>query len=396
MTTPDPCTALDHHDPAFVADPYPTYAALRDRCPVAHTDAYGGFHLLSRYDDITAAIKDWNTFTSAVPGVTVIPPSQPRDYPQIPIELDPPSHTRYRAVVTPLFIRGRVNEMRAEISEIAGRLVKALLDRDEVVDLIDDFAVPMSVGTLGIFVGLPEHDQQLWVDWVRRMFESSVSDPAETVRATHEFEAYINGMVEARKVTPTDDFISQLLTAEVDGTALTDEEIRGFAILMFMAGHETTASAMGQSLKLLADHPDLLVDIGVNQGLIPTASEELLRLTAPIQIFGRNATTDVELHDVSIPSGGVVALAYASANRDPNAFDHPNEPLLDRTPNRHLTFGAGRHLCLGAHVARAEMEVMLEQFSQSVASIDIAGPLRWKARGDVRGLAHLPARLRGR
>lgn len=392
MTDANPCEGFDHHDAAFVADPYPVYRQLREQCPVVHAEDYGGYWVLSRHADVMAALRDWRTFTSAVPGVTVIPPSQPRDYPQIPIELDPPLHTRYRSIVSPVFVRPRVEAMRPVLRDLAVELADAVAAR-ETVDLVEEFAVPMSAATLGAFVGLPKEDQQKWVDWVRRMFESSVTDPDETVRATREFEAYIGELVEARRREPGDDFMSMLLRSEVDGHSLTDEELRGFGILMFMAGHETTASAMGVTLLYLAEHPEARRALIEEPELIPTAVDEFLRYTAPIQIFGRNTTREVELHGQTIPEGDVVALAYASANRDPEAFADPEACVLDRTPNKHLTFGFGHHVCTGAHVARVEMALMLSEFLPRIPDFRLAGPVTWKKRGDVRGLAALPVQI---
>lgn len=388
--------SFDHHDPAFVADPHPVLDEIRESAPLLHSDRYGGFWLLSRYEDVKAAAIDYERFTSSVVGVTVIPPSQPRDYPQIPIEMDPPEHTRYRGIVGGVFARSRVEQLRPELERLAESLLEPLVERGEG-ELVEEFAVPMSVGTLGAFMGLPREDQLLWAGWVRRMFEGSIKDPEEQRRATAEFEAYLDGLVAERKRERGDDFISLLLDTELEGQRLSDREIRGFGILMLMAGHETTAGAMGMTMLFLAQRPDLRRRLFAEPALIPTAVNELLRLFSPIQIFCRNAARDVELHGQTITAGDVVALSYAGANRDPREFPQPEECVLDRKPNRHLAFGFGHHLCLGANVARLELAIMLDRLARLAPDfeLDPERPPLWKARGDVRGLLSLHARLRG-
>jgi cytochrome P450 len=390
----DWCGDFDHHDPAFVEDPEKAFAQLRDQCPITHSDRYGGFWLLTRYGDVSDVAQDWEVFTSSVVGVTVIPPTQPRDRPQIPIELDPPLHTQYRGLVNRLFTRQAIEPLRPRLEELASEFLDAVVAAGRG-ELIEEFAVPMSVGTLGEFMGLPRADQPKWAGWVHRMLEGSIHDPAEQRRALAEFEAYLGELIEERKRERHQDFLSVLLDSEIDGNRLTDDEIRGFGILMLMAGHETTASAMGVTLHLLAQHPDLRRRLAAEPELIPSAVNEFLRLASPIQLLCRNAARDVELHGRRVPEGDVVAIAFGSANRDPAVFEEPERCVLDRKPNRHLAFGTGRHLCLGAPVARMEMAVMLEQVVQRMPdfALDPARDVTWKARGDVRGLATLPVVL---
>jgi cytochrome P450 len=386
--------AFDHHARDFVADPFPFYRALRSDWPVVHSERYGGYWLLTRHEDVKRAAQDWRQYSSSVVGVTLIPPTQPRDYPQIPIEFDPPAHTRYRAVVSGLFVRSRVQALRPELERLANGLVGALLQHDGG-DLVEDFAVPMSVGTLSAFMGLPEEDRGQWVDWVRRMFDGALTDPADNLAATREVESYLRALIRARKQRPSTDFVSHLLTTQVDGHRLSDEEICGFGVLILLAGHESTAGAMSTTLHYLAQEPDQRQLLRDHPELIPSAVEELLRFMSPIQIFCRNATAPIDLHGVRVEAGDVIALAYASANHDSEAFPDADQCVLDRTPNRHLAFGAGPHVCLGAHLARLELAIMLECFTGQVPPyrLDPHLPVKWKSRGDVRGLARLPVRF---
>ena len=188
-----------------------------------------------------------------------------------------------------------------------------------------------------------------------------------------------------------------LLEAEVDGHRLSDLEVRQFGMLMLLAGYETTSGAMGMSLLHLAQHPEQRAQLfGDADGLAHTAVNELLRVVSPVQVFGRNAAHDVDMYGETIPAGDVVLLAYGAANHDPRAFEHPERCILDRHPNRHVAFGHGRHLCLGANLARLELTIMIERFADLFPEfrVDPERPPTWKPRGDVRALASLHLRRR--
>jgi cytochrome P450 len=386
---------FDLHDPEFVRDPYPTYAVLRETCPVRHSELYGGTWLLTRHDDVRNAAVDWKTYTSSVVGVTAIPVITPRTEPQLPIELDPPLHSRYRALVKPVFTGDRIEQLRPDVAAIAAGLVEAMLEAGEV-DLVTDYAVPLSVRTLAAFTGLPVADASLWVSWVTRMF--NVHDRADGARAGAEFAAYIDRLIAEHRGAlargeAAEDFIHLLMTSEVDGHRLTDAEIHSFCTVVFGAGFETTADALSVMLAYIAEHEDAWQRLVAEPALIHSAVEEFVRYASPIQVFGRNTSRDVELHGQVIPAGDIVALAFGSANHDPSVFEDPERCVLDRTPNRHVGFGAGVHLCLGAPLARLEMSVTLDALIHGVASIRLTGPGTWKSRGDRRGLSRVPARL---
>jgi cytochrome P450 len=383
--------SFDHHDPGFVEDPESVIGPLREEHPLVHSDRYGGFWVLTRYDDVTAAALDHESFTSAVVGTTIIPPSQPREYPLLPIELDPPEHTRHRALVNALFAKPRVEALRPELEALATRLLEpiAAAGRGE---LMAGFAHPMSLGSLARFMNLPEEDEERWFDWVERMFSNALLDKDDQREAVRAAEAYIDALIAERREEPHDDFIGTLLAAEVDGHRLSDLEVRQFGILMLLAGYETTSGAMGMTLLHLARHPGqrarLLTDPG---GLAHTAVNELLRYLSPVQLFCRNATHDLDLHGETIPAGEIVLLAYGAANHDPRAFEDPGRCVLDRHPNRHVAFGHGRHLCLGANLARLELTIMIERVAELFADfrLDPGHAPAWKPRGDLRSLAKL-------
>lgn len=390
-TDQDRLADVDIHEPGFASDPYPTYEHLRAQCPVHRSERYGGFFLLTRYQDVIEAARDWQRYTSSVVGVTAIPVITRRTEPQLPIELDPPLHSRYRKLVNPVFSKKRIEEMRPRVLAIATSLIDRLIKMGGG-DLVADYAVPLSVQTLAEFTGLPKDDADKWVTWIQRMFDVHHAEDAK--RASSEFGDYIDDLIAKRRKEPCGDFISMLIESEVDGHRLTDQELHSFCTVVFGAGFETTADALSVSLHYLAEHPEERQRL-TDSELIPTAVEEFLRYISPIQIFGRNASEEMELHGKSIQKGEVIALSYASANRDPEEFPNAEHCLLDRSPNHHLAFGTGVHKCLGSPVATLEMEVTLQEFVNRVPAYKVApgATVAWKTRGDRRGLASLPVVL---
>ena len=389
---------FDIADPEFCRDPSATYERLREHCPALHSDEYfeqyGGYTLLTRYGDVKDVLQDPETYSSAVPGVTAIPMIIQRDYPLLPVEVDPPEHSRYRALIAPVFRRSRIEALRPKMIEILTGLLDDLSAKGGG-DLVADLVVPFSTGTLGEFMKLPEGDQGKWAAWGRRLF-SSVLDRSDAKLATAEIEAYLDGLIAERETAPRDDFFTMLLESEVDGHRLSREEIRSFGMLVLAsAGHETSASAMSMALHYLAGRPEALAELRTRPELLPTAVEEMFRYATPVQIFCRNATRDVTMHGQTIAKDSVVATSYGSANLDPDVFPEPSEFKLDRTQNRHLTFGLGSHFCVGAPIARLEMELLLSQVSQRFDAIEIPDPdaVVWNPRGDRRGIWELPAQL---
>jgi cytochrome P450 len=387
--------SFDHHDPAFVEDPESSIGPIREEHPVVHSDLYGGFWLLTRYEDVTKAALDHESFTSAVVGTTIIPPSQPRTTPLLPIELDPPEHTRYRGLVNVIFSKPRIEALRPELEALATRLLEPIAAKGGG-EVVSQFAHPMSLGSLARFMNLPEEDEERWFDWVERMFSNALLDKDDQREAVRDVEAYIDALIAERRAEPRDDFIGMLLEAEVDGHRLSDLEVRQFGVLMLLAGYETTSGAMGMTLLYLAEHAEQRRRLfGDTDGLVHSAVNELLRYLSPVQVFCRNATHDLDVRGETIPAGDVVLLAYGAANHDPRVFDHADQCLLDRRPNPHVAFGHGRHLCLGANLARLELTIMVETFAKLFPEFGLVGgqPPVWKPRGDLRALARLDLRV---
>ena len=376
---------LDHHDPRFVVEPWPVYAEVRRACPVARSERYGGFWLVTRYEDVTAAAKDWQTFTSSVANVTAIPSSHPREEPDLPVEIDPPLHTRYRQLVAPVFTRHYVASLKPRVRELAGGLLDRILDAGGG-DLVSGLSTPLSVGTLALFMDLPDEDHGRWASWVRRMYDPRDQEGAHA--STREYFAYCDELVASRR----GEFVRMLLEAEVEGSRLTEQDVAQFMRVLLIAGHETTAASMSHALRYLAENPDEQRRLRDDRGLIPTAVDEFLRYFSVVTLQARNATRDVVVGGADIAEGDVVALGFAAANHDETVFPEPERCVLERTPNRHVAFGFGPHVCLGAHVARLELEVMLELVGERVGELALAPGEEptWNGTGSVRGLASLP------
>ncbi|WP_181183000.1 cytochrome P450 [Mesorhizobium sp. B3-2-1] len=380
---------VDIHDPAFLRDPFAVYDRLRRKCPLARSNKHGGFWLMTRYEDVRAGAINWRDYTSSVAGVTAIPVITRRTEPMLPIEIDPPRHSRYRALVSPVFTPERVAEITPRIGSLARSILARMAEKGSA-DAVAEFCVPVAIASLAAFTDVPLADSKNWLGWITKMF--NVSDPVAGAAASRDLVAYIDGLIAARREAPTGDFISMLMAAEIDGESLDDGQIRSFMTVVFGAGFETTADGLSVMLHWLAENPGSLARLAAEPSLIPTAVEEFLRFSAPIQIFSRNAVHDLTVHERRIQAGDIVALGFGSANRDPAAFEAPDELRLDRKPNRHLTFGAGPHLCAGAGVARMEFALTLEGLIEAGIglALDPAVAPRWKTRGDRRGFATLP------
>ena len=288
-----------------------------------------------------------------------------------------------------MFAPERVAKITPRIRKLVASIIERMATKG-AADAVPEFCVPVAINSLAAFTDVPLADSDRWVGWISRMFD--VSDRVAGAAASRELVGYIDGLIAARRAAPTGDFISMLMAAEIDGERLDDGQIRSFTTVVFGAGFETTADALSVMLHWLAENPDGLARLAAEPAMIPTAVEEFLRFSSPIQIFGRNAAQDLSVHERQIKAGDIVALGFGSANRDPSAFDAPDDLRLDRKPNRHLAFGAGPHLCAGAGVARMELAVTLEAMIEAGIdlALDPATAPRWKTRGDRRGLASLP------
>jgi cytochrome P450 len=382
----DPFSA-DAHD-----DPYPAYQRLRDDAPVYHNPERG-LWALSRFDDIQATARAWQTFSN-VPGVDLGGFTGffgTGDF----LNLDPPGHGVLRNVIRHWFTPRAIAETEA-LARSHARQLLAELDGEETVDMAQRFAFALPVRVVSDLVGVPSADRG-------RIFELCVAivdqpagqvDPSERqVALRDEVRAYFRSWVEDG--APPADTIGMDIAAAVARAEMSAEEAAGMLVLLFAAGFETTASLLSHSVYLLARHPDQRALLADDPTRIPDAVEEIVRFESPIQQLARTAACDTTLHDVEIPAGERVALIYGSANRDERRFEDPDRFDVTRPKLRHLGFGEGIHHCLGAPLARLEAKVALEEILPRFPAYELDGEIRRPASHNGRGIAALPVRLAG-
>jgi len=353
-----PKTDFDQDSAAFAADPWSKYDELRTRCPVAHTDAHGGFWVVSKYRDVVRVAKDDLTFSS-VP-TTVIPDSGV--YNLIPLQSDPPDLQRYRAALLPFFTPKAMQEYVPHIREFTTGCIDAFVEKGHC-DLVTELANPVPSMTALQIIGFDPAD---WHDFAGPLHQLSyfADGSAERNQALEDI-ARIDGRIEMaigeRRRQPRDDAITRLVEYEQGGVAFTDRELHGLVKMLVFGGLDTTMASMSNALLYLAEYPQQRQRLIDTPALIPGAIEELLRYEAPVHAFARNVTTDTIVGDQPVQAGEKVYMLWASANRDPEQFERPDDVDFERRPNRHLTFGIGGHRCLGAPLARLEMKIMLEE-----------------------------------
>jgi cytochrome P450 len=394
-------------DPGFIADPYPVFERLREAGPATYDEATNQW-LVARYVDVNALLRDrrlgrsyLHVATHEEFGRTPPPawqdPFQESQRSQL-IDLEPPDHTRLRRLVTTAFTPRTVEALRPRIAAIVESLVEPARARGEF-DLLADVIEPLPVSVIAELLGIPPSDRHMLRPWsadMTLMFEltATEADQRRAVAATVAFTDYIRGVVRARHEHPEPDLLSELAAVAEAGDRMTEDELIGTAILLLNAGHEASVNGAGNAWRTLFLHPEALAELRASPGLVPSAVEELLRFDTPAPMFERWVLEDIEVGGVPIPRGQELALLFASANRDPAQFAAPDDLRLDRDPNPHLTFGAGIHFCLGAPLARAELQELFRSILERMPTLELAAEPTFKPRFILRGLEALPVRLR--
>ncbi|MEJ2207303.1 MAG: cytochrome P450 [Gemmatimonadota bacterium] len=377
-------------------NPYPVYRWLRDEAPAYHNERMG-FWALSRFEDVWDATLDWQSFTSTR-GQTLEEVKSPLP---IMISMDPPQHTRVRALVAKAFTPRRVAEIEPAVRELTRERL-AGLEPGMQIDLFEQLASSMPMDVISTMLGVPAEQR----DNVRHLTNQMMHrEPGElevserTVQIGTELIAIFSDLIAARRREPEDDLISALIGATLDGedgkpTSLTDEELLGFCLLLGSAGHETTARLICNSAVTLARHPDQRRELAASPQLLPGAVEEFLRYDPPSQVQGRWSTRPVELHGVTIPADRRVLLLTGAAQRDPRQYDDPDRFDIHRKLDRQLSFGYGQHLCLGKSLARQECRVAFEEILARFPDYEVdEDNLVWAHNNNVRGYAKVPMRL---
>ncbi len=389
-------TDFDHTDPAWVADPYPIWDDLRQRCPVAHSDRYGGTWLPVTHELVSEVAYDTEHFTSRSVVVSERRPG-PEDLPapiglSLPITSDPPFHAIARKMLLPAFAPKPVAALVPFTRQLCRDLLAETAGKASF-DAAVEYARHIPVRVIVRFLGFPLEDADLFRDFIHLVLED-VDRPAEERETMFdELDEYMEAQIADHIAHPRDDLTSFLIEAEIDGRALPTEQVRGTMVLLMIAGIDTTWSAIGASLWHLAQHPGDRRALASEPHLMGTAVEELLRAYAPVTM-ARLVATDFDFHGHPFKEGDWLLLPFPAANRDPAVFEDPGHVQLHRAHNRHAAFGLGRHRCLGSNLARMELRVALEEWMACYPEFELADPsaVTWSA-GQVRGPRTLPVRI---
>jgi cytochrome P450 len=380
---------FDIYSPLIDADPFPYYAVLREQYP-CYWSAGAQLWILSRYDDIVEAARDWQTFSS----------TQGNMIDELPGRAgatlgttDPPRHDRLRALSQAAFLKRNLDRMVEPTLEIADRSLDRIVAQDKF-EFINDFSSQITVGLLFRTMGLPERDHAE----IRRKVILAVSTDktvkgrtAEHIAAFKELSDFLTAEVAARRANPTDDLITHLAEAQIDGDRLSEREIVLTTATFVMAGVESLSSFMSMFALNLHDHPEARRRLVADPTLIAPAIEESLRFNTSAQRFKRVATREVELHGQRIHAGDKVVLAFGAGNRDRRKFPDPDRFDIDRRPQGHLGFGSGKHFCLGSQMARLVTEVAMRRFLERVPEYHLTvDNLPWNSSSNFRSPAALP------
>jgi cytochrome P450 len=392
---------FDPFDEATRRDPYAVYAQARREAPVWR---HPGLPLISvfRHADVQAVLKDSGSWSNDFRPVRGLDPLDDEGVPSM-LGLDPPEHTRLRALVSQAFTPRMVRRLEPRLEAVAHELLDAALVRDEV-DLVEALAHPLPVIAIAEIIGVPAEDRarfKVWSDAAVESLGSALFAPPSPERIErmrkvfNEMGDYFEELAEQRRVSPREDLLTGLVQAELEGSRLSREERISMLVLLLVAGNETTTNLIGNAVMELLAHPLELARLRADPALLPSAIEEVLRFASPVQMDPRRARRPLELGGLPVAENQMVICWIGSANRDEDVFPHADRFDLARQDNRHLAFGLGPHYCVGANLARLEAQVALRALlarTQSFERID-AAKLPLHPSIVFRGVRSLPLRI---
>lgn len=390
---------IDFQSPEFHDDPYPALAELRTHGkPVWHEQT--GMFLAARHTDANAVLRDKSLGR-------IFTPRTPEDewfdfnwlHADSILDSEPPKHTRLKSLISKAFNPTTIRALQPDIDRLATGLLDAaerqLGDTGEF-DLIGDIAEPLPVKVIAFMLGFPESDEHLlrpWSQAIVKMYEVSPTEQhrVEARAAAHEFAEYVHTLMVERKANPGSDLISVLSAVEDDGRTLSTHELIATCVLLLNAGHEASVNGFGNGAVAALQRPDALQPLRDDpRGVGPTAVEEFLRFDAPLQLFERTATADTEIGGVRIETGQKIAALLGSANRDESVFEDPTTMNLSRPRNPHIGFGAGIHFCIGAPLARLEMNVLLPAVFERFPHLELTQTAQRRPGFVLRGYQSIP------
>jgi unspecific monooxygenase len=395
--------SLDPRDPAFFNDPYPAYHAILAATPAFFWEQYG-FWCFAGHAQVSALLRDRRFGRQILHRASrqqlgwSEPPAHLRPFLDVEshslLELEPPEHTRLRNLINRAFVSRQVERLAPRVGELANQMIDGFEGRG-AVDLIEHFATPIPVVVIAELLGVPRELAPRLLDWSHRMvamyqFGRTEEIERRAATAAREFVAFLRDYVEQRRGARTDDLISQLIGAESDDGRLTEDELIATCILVLNAGHEATVHALGNGVKAMLeariDPARAFATPAAGAALV----EELLRFDAPLHLFTRYALEDVAYDGARLRQGDRIGLLLGAANRDPERFSDPDLFDAGRAPNPHVAFGGGVHFCLGAPLARLEMDVVLPILFQRLPGLRLGGRPAYRDSYHFHGLAALP------
>jgi cytochrome P450 len=391
-------------DPEVLANPYPLYHRLRTEAPV-HWDPFLHAWVVTRYCDVVRVLLDFSADRTPAPeqlermNLSALSPIAAVMVKQM-LFLDAPAHTRLRSLASSAFTPARVRTLQSHIQQIANTLIDAAMEkRPEAMDIIADFAEPLPAIVSAEMLGVPTEDHRQLKDWsadFAEMLGNFQHNPDHVPKVLRTLEAmleYFRERVRELRAHPREGLINSLLTAEINGDRLTEEEVIANAIVTMVGGQETTTNLIGNGLLTLLRHPEQMQRLRDDPALIPSAVEELLRYESPSQHTARMARTDLELGGRQIRRRDAVIAVMGAANRDPDRFPNPDRLDVARTDNRHLAFGWAAHFCFGAALARIEGQISFGTILRRMPDLALEqGELVWRTNLGLRGLIALPIR----
>jgi cytochrome P450 len=385
---------FSHLEPEWAADPYPIQDDLRQRCPIAHTDRFGGGWLPTRYEDVAAIAYDTQHFSSRAIIMSNFRP--PHELAPIggspPISSDPPFHHDARKLLLPAFTKTAVGKQEAATRAFCHSLIDAF-DGQDVVDAARDYAQHIPMRVIADMLGFPPEDGPQFRQFVENTLEGVNLPPDERIARMTALFDYLLAQVHDHLDRPREDLTTYLINAELYGQKLQPSHVVGTMALLLIAGIDTTWSAIGASLWHLAQTPADRSRLIADPELLPTAMEEFLRAFAPVTM-ARLVKDDTHWRGAEMKADDWILLSFPAANRDPAQFDRAGEVVIDREVNRHAAFGLGIHRCVGSHLARMELRVALEVWLDRIPEFSLADPaeVEWSA-GQIRGPRALPLRI---
>lgn len=390
---------VDLYDIQLFADgpPYSLFAAMREQSPVHRNPASGdhdAFWSLTAYEEIVEVNKDWQRFSSARRGSFLVEGGiVPKEFePLLFNMMDPPGHDRHRALLAKVFTAKAVEEREADVRAVINRLIDDVIERGEC-DFVRDLAVELPLTVTANMLGVPHEDRGRLFEWTNQLADTGVT-AEDKLAVLGEVAGYLVALIGRLRAQPTDDMLSRLVHAELDGEQLNDAELMAHFIQLMNGGNETTRNAFAGGMLALIEHPGERAKLMADPSLIPGAVEEILRWHTPIMHQARTATCDLVLHGVEIAENDKVVMWYPSANRDPSLNDAPDRFDVSRAKAKHMSFGAGRHFCLGNQLARLELRVAFEETLRRVADIELAGPIVKKPNDSFHWMVAMPVRFR--